>query len=203
MALELLSRERTVAAEGPARELLVAAQEDVGRLADVADRLLDVSRDRATSIALERRNVDLAAVIPRALRLFALQAQEKGVALDAAVAPAGLTIVGDATKLTWALSNLLSNALRYTPAGGRVRVGAEPADGRVMVSVSDTGPGIPADQRERIFERFAQAADGGDLGAAGLGLAIVRDIVQAHGGRIHLESEVGHGSRFILELPRS
>ena len=70
------------------------------------------------------------------------------------------------------------------------------------MAVSDTGPGIPAEQRERIFERFVQAVDGGELGAAGLGLAIVRDIVQAHGGRIHLESEVGRGSRFTLDLPR-
>jgi signal transduction histidine kinase len=202
MALELLSREPELTS-GPPAALLSAAQEDVARLADVADRLLDVSRARATSIALERRTVDLATVIPRTLRLFALQAHEKGVTLESAVAGDGLTIVGDATKLTWALSNLLSNALRYTPAGGSVRVGADPDDGRVMLSVSDTGPGIPADQRERIFERFAQASDGGDLGAAGLGLAIVRDIVQAHGGRIHLESEVGRGSRFTLELPRS
>ena len=73
----------------------------------------------------------------------------------------------------------------------------------MRVAVSDTGPGIPPDQRERIFERFVQGADGADAGAAGLGLAIVRDIVQAHGGRIHLESEVGRGSRFTLELPRS
>jgi signal transduction histidine kinase len=69
----------------------------------------------------------------------------------------------------------------------------------VRIAVSDSGPGIPADQRERIFERFAQ---GPEPGAAGLGLAIVRDVVQAHGGRIYLESEPGRGSRFILELPR-
>ena len=115
----------------------------------------------------------------------------------------GLTIAGDSTKLTWALSNLIANALRYTPRGGRVRLEGTPEDAAVLVSVSDTGPGIPPDQRERIFERFVQGGDGGDAGAAGLGLAIVRDIVQAHGGRIHLESEVGKGSRFILELPRS
>ena len=73
----------------------------------------------------------------------------------------------------------------------------------MLLSVSDTGPGIPPEQQERIFERFTQYDGGGDLGAAGLGLAIVRDIVQAHGGRVHLESAPGRGTRFTLELPRS
>ncbi len=102
------------------------------------------------------------------------------------------TIVGDETKLTWALSNLVANALRYTPRGGHVRVELRRRrTGAVLVSVSDTGPGIPLEQQERIFERFTQSAASGEAGAAGLGLAIVRDIVQAHGGRIHLESAPG------------
>jgi two-component system sensor histidine kinase KdpD len=184
------------------RGLLDAAREDVTRLHDVAQRLLDISRIRATNIALERRNVDLGETIQRAVKIFALQAQEKGVTLITETPPSGLTIVGDPTKLTWAVSNLLSNALRYTPAGGSVRVDAVSENGRVLVSVTDTGAGIPAEQRERIFEPFAQVTDGGELGQAGLGLAIVRDIVQAHGGRIHLRSELGHGSRFTLELPQ-
>src|SRR5262249_14019528 len=164
-------------ADASPRELLETAHEDVGRLTDLAERLLDVSRARATSIALERRAVDLADVIERATRLFALPAKEKGIALETASPRANLTVAGDPTKLTWAISNLLSNALRYTPAGGRVSVEAERHDGAVRVSVSDTGPGIPPEQRERIFERFTQTAEGGDAGAAGLGLAIVRDIV--------------------------
>jgi signal transduction histidine kinase len=168
----------------------------------VAQRLLDLSRIRATSIALERQKVDLGETIHRAMRIFTLQAQEKGVTLEAKLPPAGLTIIGDPTKLTWAVSNLLSNALRYTPANGTVRVDAVSERGRVLISVIDTGPGIPAEQRERIFEPFAQMAEAGDIGAAGLGLAIVRDIVQAHGGRIHLQSEIGKGSRFTLELPQ-
>jgi two-component system sensor histidine kinase KdpD len=201
MALELLERHRLPLNEEQ-RNLLDTAHDDLLRLQDVAQRLLDLSRSRAMSIALERGNVDLRDLIQRAVRLFALQAREKGVALDAMVPEGGLTVAGDHTKLSWALSNLVANALRYTPSGGRVRLEAKPDGGAVLVSVTDTGPGIPADKRERIFERFVQSADSGDLGAAGLGLAIVRDIVQAHGGRIELDTEVGRGSRFTLELPR-
>ena len=200
MAVELLRRG---APEEERGALIDTAHEDVVRLEDVAQRLLDVSRSRAMSIALERQNVDLGGVIARATQLFALQARERGVALETATPAGGVTIAGDATKIAWALSNLIANALRYTPRGGRIRIEARPADSSVLVAVTDSGPGIPLEQRERIFERFVQGADGGDAGAAGLGLAIVRDIVQAHGGRIHLESEVGKGSRFTLELPRS
>ena len=137
------------------------------------------------------------------MRIFAPQARDKGVTLESRVDEVGM-LVGDETKLTWAISNLLANALRYTPAGGRISVEAMPggADGEVRISVQDSGPGIPPEQRERVFERYAQSAQAGDIGGAGLGLAIVRDIVQAHGGRILLDSEAGHGTRFTLALPR-
>ncbi|HLY39231.1 MAG TPA: DUF4118 domain-containing protein, partial [Candidatus Binatia bacterium] len=201
MALELLDKDGSGLSPAQ-RELLATAREDLARLQDVGQRLLDISRSRAMSIALERANVDLREVIPRVVKLFALQARDKSVTLAIGMPEGGLTIAGDDTKLTWALSNLVANALRYSRKGGTVHLDVAPEADAVLVSVSDDGPGIPPAQRERIFERFTQVADGGDLGAAGLGLAIVRDIVQAHGGRIQLESEVGHGSRFTLELPR-
>jgi two-component system sensor histidine kinase KdpD len=198
MAGDLLARSEPALPE-EARGLVESAREDVARLEDVAQRLLELSQSRAMSIALERGTVSLADLVERMARVFALQAREQGVSLETTAPPGGVDIAGDATKLTWALSNLIGNALRYTPRGGAIRVEVAPAGEVVRLSVADTGPGIPPDRRERIFERHVQ---GDEPGAAGLGLAIVRDVVQAHGGRIYLESEIGRGSRFILELPR-
>jgi signal transduction histidine kinase len=199
MAAELLHRD--AAPLDPERRTLVdTVHEDVLRLEDVAQRLVDVSRSRAMSIALERQRVDLKALVASLGRVFALQARERRVTLATEADDGDVAVMGDPTKLTWAVSNLIANALRYTPEGGTVTVGVQAADGTARIAVRDTGAGIPPDRRERIFERFVQ--DGADGGAAGLGLAIVRDIVQAHDGRIHLDSEVGHGSCFTIELPR-
>ena len=203
MAVELLRRELGSPTPEQSR-LLETAHEDVLRLQDVAQQFLDVARVRAMAIAVGRERVDIAALVERVRTLFAIQAREKQVQITSTVAP-GTVLHGDEVKLTWALSNLVANALRYTPRGGRIDVATATEGDLVRISVHDTGPGIPPDQQERIFERFTQHHGEGhsDVGAAGLGLAIVRDIVQAHGGRVYLESLPAQGTCFTLELPRS
>jgi two-component system, OmpR family, sensor histidine kinase KdpD len=210
MAIELLRRE-TASPDGKPRELVDTAHEDVLRLEEVAQRFLDLARTRAMTIAIERQQIDLAEVVARVAKLFTLQAQEKDIQIETHIvedgsrstAPVRPIEVGcDQTKLTWALSNLIANALRYAPRGGHVEVDVWAEPDRVRVSVADDGPGIPPEQQDRIFDRFAQSSAPGEIGGAGLGLAIVRDIMQAHGGRIFLDSAPGKGSRFTLELPR-
>src|SRR5262249_61676422 len=146
----------------------------------------EVSRARALSLALERQHVHLGDVVARSARIFALQARERGVALEVSVPDANLRIAGDPTKILWALSNLIANALRYTPRGGQVKLEASADDGFARVSVADTGPGIAPEQRERIFERFVQGQDGGEPGATGLGRAPLAHIRQAPRGRSFL-----------------
>ncbi|MCC7536732.1 MAG: DUF4118 domain-containing protein [Deltaproteobacteria bacterium] len=199
IAVELLRRGAGTA-DPEQRRLLEAVHDDVLRLQEVAQQFLDVARVRAMAIAVGREPVDLRTLVERVRSLFTLQARDKDVQITSNVVPEA-ALDGDETKLTWALSNLVANALRYTPRGGRIDVAARADGDLVRIAVHDTGPGIPPEQQERIFERFTQ--HGGDAGSTGLGLAIVRDIVQAHGGRVYLESTPTTGTCFTLELPRS
>ena len=110
---------------------------------------------------------------------------------------------GDSNSLEEVLQNLLDNALQYTLAGGKIDVSASCSDGRVIVTVADTGIGIPQAEQERIFERFyrVDAARSREAGGTGLGLSIARHIMEAHGGRLWVESAVGEGSRFHFSIP--
>jgi signal transduction histidine kinase len=201
MGVDLLARALGPAG-GRAGELASAVGRDVERLEDVAQRLLEASRGRAMTLSIDRGAVDLHRMLARLSEVFALQAADRGIALATSASPEGATLSADATMLTWALSNLVTNAIRHTPRGGRISVDATGVDGIVRIVVADTGAGIPPGERDRIFERYVQGA-GMPVGAAGLGLAIVRDIVNAHGGHVRVESEPGRGSRFILNLPRA
>ena len=132
---------------------------------------------------------------------FAIQAREKHVALEESIESVP-EIIGDPVKLSWVISNLLGNALRYTPSGGTIKVSARSSDGATRLEIADSGPGIPPEMKDYIFERFVQyGSDGAEKGSAGLGLSIVKEIVEAHGGRIFVESNNSHGSKFIVDIP--
>lgn len=164
--------------------------------------LLDVASIEVGRLALERREVQMVPALERAIDLFAGDATERGVTLRLEPAPGALpAIIGDTDRLVQALSNLLSNALRHTNRGGAVTVRVAATMSDVEVTVRDTGAGIPPDALPLIFERYWTERGSAPKGGTGLGLAIARGIVEAHGGRLTAESEVGKGSTFRIVLP--
>jgi NtrC-family two-component system sensor histidine kinase KinB len=184
------------------REILRAVLEETSRMKQLSDNLLNLARGQIPLIAVQRVPLDLAKIVEDVTNRFGIQAQEKNIRIETSIAKLP-EMKGDPVKLSWVISNLIGNALRYTPEGGIIAVAAHPSgDNFANLEVTDSGPGIPPEIRDHVFERFAQyGANGYAPGSAGLGLAIVKDIVEAHGGRIFVESNDGHGSRFIVQLP--
>jgi signal transduction histidine kinase len=129
-------------------------------------------------------------------------ASKNGVAVALELAPDVDLVEGDERRLRQVVFNLLSNAVKFTPEGGSIVVASTRVDGEVQVSVTDTGPGIVAEERQQIFEEFHQTDVGVQQGeGTGLGLALSKRLVELHGGRIWVESGPGHGSRFVFTLP--
>jgi signal transduction histidine kinase len=127
-------------------------------------------------------------------------AEQKGVGLGCDV-EAGVAVRADRQRLRQVLANLVDNAVKYTPAGGRVTITASRLDDRVVIAVADTGPGIPAEHLPHIWDRLYRAGSPGGERGLGLGLSLVKAIVEAHGGRAEVESAVGAGSTFRVVLP--
>ncbi len=197
----LLERSKE-ALEPKAQELLATVGEDVGRIRRLADDLLDLARGSSKMITIRDIEIDLCQLVRLVSKTFRLQADQKQVTLSAGVNASAPKIHGDPVKLSWALSNLISNALRYTPEGGVVSINSGDGANAVLLKVSDTGPGIPQQIKEHLFERFTQwNVNGSEPGSSGLGLAIVKEIVEGHGGRIFVDSTLGKGTCFTLELP--
>ncbi|MGH7552953.1 MAG: GAF domain-containing sensor histidine kinase, partial [Longimicrobiales bacterium] len=179
-------------------EVILRAEERMDRL--IQD-LLDVARIEAgKALAIQERMERPAELVREAHEAFAAQAHEKGIRFECN-APSELPMVSvDRGRILQVLSNLISNALKFTPRGGQVAVSVSAVDGEVQVSVRDTGPGIGAQERERIFLPFWQAKRATRTGA-GLGLAISHGIIEQHGGRIWVESEIGAGTIVSFSLP--
>jgi signal transduction histidine kinase len=192
---------------GESKEMahLRVIRSQVGRMRRLVDDLLDVSRiDRRGGVSVEPADFDLADAVREAANRTAREHTDRHIAV---VAPESLAVHADRDRLDQVLTNLLENAVKYSPDGGPIRVTAEGRGGEVEVRIADTGVGIPAEHRENVFERFYQAdGDAGRhrFGGLGLGLYISRAIIDAHGGRIWAaaNSEDGAGSVFGFRIPR-
>jgi two-component system, OmpR family, phosphate regulon sensor histidine kinase PhoR len=173
------------------------------RLARLTDDLLKLSQMDADRLQLEIRPVSVAELIESCVETTEHRATEKGVRLSIAPANDLPEIAGDRRRLAEILQNLLDNATQYTLPGGQIRLTAESRDNDVVFTVTDTGIGIPKSDQSRIFERFyrVDAARSREAGGTGLGLAIAKHLVEVHGGRIWVESEIGQGSQFNFSIP--
>jgi two-component system sensor histidine kinase GlrK len=187
------------------RKLLTILAEESNRLIGVVNSLLDLSKLEAGMLNYEFETVNLDPLIRRAVAEIAPLVEAKQItvetAIDGPLPPARL----DPERMLQVLRNLLGNAVKFTPKGGLVTVAATPVDGKLQVSVQDSGPGIPAESLTAIFEKFHQ---GNHKGAhtrpgTGLGLAIAKNIITSHGGEIWAESQFGQGSKFYFVLPCS
>jgi PAS domain S-box-containing protein len=177
----------------------------IKRAAEQANRLikdlLDISSIEAGHFSVNRLGENAADLLEQAREMLAPIAQEKSITLETDVTGAGLFASADVGQIQRVFSNLVGNAIKFTPPGGKITLRTEEVDGEIRFSVTDTGPGIPPEELPHIFDRYWQAMRG-DRRGAGLGLSIVRGIVEAHGGRIWVESKVGEGSTFIFTVPQ-
>jgi signal transduction histidine kinase len=172
-------------------------------LLSLINDVLDLSKIEAGKMELALSEFSLRQALEAGLTMHADRARRAGVALDLALHPEEITIQADERKLRQVVFNLLSNAVRFTPPGGRVEVCARLTDGMVEVDVTDTGAGVPAADAERIFEEFRQARGTSPAGneGTGLGLPLSRRFVELHGGHLWAESLPGEGSAFRFTMP--
>jgi len=185
------------------KRFLEIIRDHAARLARLTDDLLKLARMDAGKLEVEFSPVSLTELIEGCAETTLLKASRKEIVLDIET-PLGLPPVrGDARLLREVLQNLLDNAIQYTPSGGKIHVKATAGAREAVVTVSDTGIGIPLADQERIFERFYRVDDARsrEAGGTGLGLSIAKHIVEAHGGRLWVESAVGSGSRFSFTIP--
>ncbi|MGW4644125.1 HAMP domain-containing sensor histidine kinase, partial [Sphaerisporangium sp. NPDC004334] len=183
----------------PDNATLSTALTQTERLGRLVAQLLDLSRLDSGARPIEPEPVELGPLCAQAVREARLAREE--VSLSSSV-PAALGVHADPALLGQVLANLLDNGVRHSPSGGAVRLEARPAGSGVRLSVTDEGPGIPAPERPRVFERFSRldAARAADAGGAGLGLAIVKEIVELHGGSVRV-ADTTSGCRMVVDLP--
>jgi signal transduction histidine kinase len=182
------------------REALADCLEESERVSEMLNTLMDISEAETGVMRLALEAVDAAEILRDAAELYGDVADDRGVTLDVE-APEGVTALADRNRLRQVFANLVDNAVKYTPAGGRVQLFARRVDGAVTLGVADTGPGISAEDLPRIWDRLYRGDRSRSERGLGLGLSLVRAVVEAHKGRVEVESSPGHGARFTVTLP--
>ena len=182
------------------REALADCLEEAERVAAMLDTLMDISEAEVGAMRLSRERLDLAEVVRDAVTLYSDVAEDKHIALQSHCAP-GVCVSADRNRLRQVVANLLDNAIKYTPAGGRVEVQTALDGAEAVLTVADTGAGIPAGELPRIWERLYRGDASRSERGLGLGLSLVKAIVEAHGGRVEATSAPGQGSTFVVRLP--
>ena len=189
--------------EAASREFLQIIAHEADRLNRLIQNILNLSRLESGLVPVNKTDLAITEILREVVDVIAPQAAQKTVRVEADLAPVFFRVHADRDMIYQAVLNVVSNAVKYTPAQGRVRISTYLEDGSVVVDVSDTGHGIPEDEIAKVFEKFYRARGSHDeTTGTGLGLPLVRHIVETvHGGRVAVESEVGKGTTFRLHLP--
>jgi len=190
---------------GRAKDLVDLAQKNTTRLVNLINDILDMEKLESGGLEFEFSNVDIAELARRAIELNDGYGLEYGVHFSMRDSADDVVVLGDSDRLMQVLTNLMSNAAKFSPTGKGVEISVSKFDRSVRLSVKDEGIGIPDEYREQIFGKFTQvnSEDTRDIGGTGLGLSISKAIVSAHQGEIWFESEMGHGTTFHVDLPTS
>ncbi len=182
------------------RDALAECVEETDRVLVMLNTLMDISEAESGTLQLQREPIDLSEIVQRSVDLYKDVAEAQEVTLDARHREPAV-VMGDRTRLEQVAANLVDNAVKYTAAGGRVDISCGRDGDRAFITVADTGPGIPADELPHIWDRLFRGDASRTERGLGLGLSLVKAIVEAHGGTVTVESEPGRGSRFTVSFP--
>ena len=187
----------------PAKEYVGAILESVDRLSKLIDDVLDLTQADTRGVILERERVDISGMCRAAAESLRPRATEKGQKLELALEQSAGSVIGDARRLRESIEHILRNAVAYSEQGGHIWLKASGDEENATINIVDDGPGIAPEQQEQVFVRFHRSGATRGEAALGLGLPLTRQFVEAHGGRVELESALGKGTSITITLPRA
>ena len=182
------------------RSALEETQQQSVAILKLVNTLLEITRAESGMIELNRREVDLSSMVTQVQDVYAMLAEEKGLELVNSV-PAGIVVRADSVRFTQAVANLVDNAIKFTPSGGKVEIRSVRKESSVIVEVADTGYGLTDEEKNRVWDRMYRGTVQPDQSGLGLGLSFVKAVIEAHQGTAAVESSPGAGSLFRITLP--